>query len=527
MSEYDYVIVGGGSSGCALAGRLAQQGERSIAVLEAGKRRWPKITAIPAALLATVGTPRYDWMYLSEPDPSRKDRIELWPRGLGPGGSGLINGMIFVRGAPADFDRWESQGAQGWSYADVLPYFRRLETSEIGDDQHRGALGPQSISKLRFVHPSTELFIKAADAAGVPFIPDYNGPHQDGVSYTQAAQRKGRRHNPFDAFLAPAIRSGAVDLIEGAHAQKALFEGHRAVGVQYLSDGVVRTVRARKLVVLSGGAINSPKLLMQSGIGDGVKLQAAGVTPFVDSPEVGANLMEHAGVFLRAAIDIPTLNQASTPLRKAWALAQWLAGRGPATTTTAQAVAFHRTVPGLDSADVQIHFTAFGFTGPLQTDPGQRLISVAPSVNHPRSRGEVRLRGPDPMTAPLILPRLLEDVEDLATLRRGVRLCGRILASEPLAQHVTEIVDAAAFNASDADLDDLLRETAAPLFHPVGTCRMGSDARSVLTPALRVRGVDGLAVADASVMPSHISGNTHAAALMIGEKAADLFRIPA
>jgi choline dehydrogenase len=524
MVEYDYIIVGGGSSGCALAGRLAQNGERSIAVLEAGNRRWPSITAIPAALLHTVGNKRYDWMYLSEPDPSRQDRIELWPRGLGPGGSGLINGMIFVRGAPGDFDRWESLGAKGWGYKDVLPYFRRLEHSEIESDQHRGGFGPQSISKLRYVHPSTELFIRAAEAVGIPFTPDYNGPRQDGVSYTQAAQEGGRRHSPFDAFLAPALRSGAAQLIEGAHVARVLFEGKKAVGVEYRSNGATHVIRARKLVVLSGGSINTPKLLMQSGIGEAGQLKAAGITPLFDSPEVGKNLMEHAGVFLRAAIDIPTLNQESTPIRKALALAKWLGGRGPATTTTAQALAFHRTLPGLDAPDVQIHFTAFGFTGPLETDPAQRLISVAPSVNHPRSRGEIRLRGNDPLAAPLILPRMLEDPEDLATLRRGVRLCGKILSAPPLAKHVTQIIDAAPFNAPDDELDDILRASAAPLFHPVGTCRMGSDDKAVLTPDLLVRGVSGLAVADASIMPRHISGNTHAAALMIGEKAADLFR---
>ena len=524
MAEFDYVIVGGGSSGCALAGRLAKSGEHSIAVLEAGRRQWPKITAIPAALLKTVGNKRYDWMYLSEPDPSRKGRIEPWHRGMGPGGSGLINGMIFVRGAPGDFDNWERLGATGWGYKDVLPYFKRFEHSEIENDQYRGGLGPQSISKLRFVHPSTELFIRAAEASGIPYTPDYNGGRQDGVSYTQAIQKRGRRHSPYDAFLAPAIRSGAVHLIEEALAHRVVFEGKNAVGVEYVVNGVVQTIRARKLVVLSGGSINTPKLLMQSGIGHGPDLQAAGITPLVENPEVGKNLIEHPGLFLRAAVNIPTLNQVATPLGNALAMAQWFRGKGPATTTTAQALAFHRTQPGLETPDVQIHFTAFGFTGPVETDPKQRLITVAPSVNHPKSRGEIRLRGPDATTSPLILPRLLEDPEDLATLRRGVRLCGQILNAPPLSQHITSIVDAAPFNAPDDELDEILRETVGPLYHPVGTCRMGSDDNAVLTPTLRVRGVTGLAVADASIMPDHISGNTHAAALMIGEQAADLFR---
>jgi len=524
MSEYDYVIVGAGSSGCALAGRLAAQGERSIAVLEAGVRNWPKLTAIPAALLMTVGTPRYDWMYMSEPDPTRQDRIELWPRGKGPGGSGLINGMIFVRGAPEDYDAWSEAGAHGWSYADVLPYFRRMEASEIVGEQVRGAMGPQAVSKLKYVHPTTKLFLKAAQTAGIPYTDDYNGARQDGVSLVQAAQRRGRRHSPFDAFLAPAIRNGTVDLIQGARARRVVFEGRRAVGVEYARDGAVQTIRARKLVVLSGGSINTPQLLMLSGIGAAADLSAAGVTPLVDSPEVGRNLMEHAGASIRAAMDMPTVNQSATRFGKAWAFLQWLQGRGPATMATAQAVAFHRTAPGLMAPDVELHFTAFGFTGPIETDPRQRLVSITASVNHPKSRGEIRLASPDSAVAPSIRPRLLDAPEDLATLRRGYRLAQSIFKSAPLAQHVVEVLDGPPVDAPDEVLDATLRASAAPIFHPVGTCRMGSDAASVVTPALRVRGVEGLAVADASVMPRHISGNTHAAAMMIGEKAADLFR---
>lgn len=524
--EHDWVIVGAGSSGCALAGRLAASGERSIAVLEAGKRHWPRITAVPAALLSTVGNPRYDWLYMSEPDPTREGRTELWPRGLGPGGSGLINGMIFVRGAPADYDAWRDLGAIDWGYADVLPYFRRLESSEVGDESDRGRHGPQPISKLRYVHPATDLFIRAAQATGIPFTPDYNGPRQDGVSHVQATQQGGRRRSPFDSFLKSAIRGRSVRLIEAARAQRLVFEGTRAVGVEYEQGGITHVIRARKLVVLSGGTINTPQLLMLSGIGPASDLEAVGVTPLVNIPDVGANLMEHVGVMLRAQVDLRTLNQESTALRKALSIVKWLAGKGPATTPTAQAVAFQRTQPGLTAPDVEIHFSAFGFTGPLQTDPRQQLISIAPSVNHPHSRGQIRLRSKDPAAAPMILPRLLQSTEDLATLRRGVRLCMKIFAAQPLAPHVVRVLDAALLDSGDAALDEFLRANTGPIYHPVGTCRMGSDSRSVVTPDLRVRGVQGLAIADASIMPRHISGNTHAATLMIGEKAADLFRTP-
>jgi len=524
VEEFDFVIVGAGSSGCALAGRLAEDGRHSVAVIEAGRERRPKLTAIPAALVHTIGNPRYDWQYLSEPDPTRDGRIEPWPRGLGPGGSGLINGMIFVRGAPQDFDAWRDMGATGWGYRDVLPYFRRFETSEIAGEQSRGALGPQAIGALRYVHPVTRMFIESAVAAGIPFTPDYNGDAQEGVGFTQATQRNGRRHSPFDAFLEPAVRRGLVKLIQEARVLRVVMDGATATGVEYERDGVVRTVRARRQVVLSGGAINTPQILMLSGIGDPAALQAAGIHPLVDNAEVGANLMEHPGIFMRAEVDVPTLNQQATTLGKALAVLQWLAGRGPATTPTAQALAFLRSIDGMAEPDIQIHFTAFGFTGPGQTSPAERLISIVPSVNHPESRGSITLASPDPRAAPRIFPRLLEAEADIATLRRGLRICTEILAAGPLGRHVRRIVDNPPLEDGEEAERAFIRATALPLFHPVGTCRMGSDARAVVGPDLSVRGVERLAVADVSIMPRHISGNTHASALMIGERAADLLR---
>ena len=521
--QFDYVIVGAGSSGCALAARLSEGGRFSVAVLEAGRRQRPKTTAIPAALVRTIGDRRYDWLYTSQPDPTRNGRSEPWPRGLGPGGSGLINGMIFVRGAPADYDAWRDLGAAGWGYDDVLPHFRRMEHVHGIDGALRGQDGPQSVSALRYVHPVTRLFVASAEAAGIPFTADYNGAQQDGVGFVQAAQRNGRRHSPFDAFLAPAVAAGRVRLIEGARVQRVVFSGRTAQGVEYLAaDGTPRLVRANRLVVLSAGALNTPQLLMLSGIGPAKDLLAKGVQPVVDAPEVGENLMEHAGAWMRARLDVPTLNNHATPFAKSLALLRWLAGRGPATTTTAQAVAFVRTQAGLAAPDIQLHFAAFGFTGPAQTDPKQPLVMIVPSVNHPESRGALRLASKDPAAAPLILPRLLDSERDMATMRRGVRLCRAILSAQPLGGHLAELLESPP-DADDA-LDQFIRAASGPLYHPVGTCRMGADDRSVVDPQLRVRGVDRLAVADVSIMPRHISGNTHAAALMIGDKAADLFR---
>ncbi len=520
---FDYVIVGAGSSGCALAARLSEGGRHRVAVLEAGKQQRPKTTAIPAALVRTIGDERYDWCYVSQPDPTRNNRSEPWPRGLGPGGSGLINGMIFVRGAPADYDAWRDLGAIGWGYHDVLPYFRRMEAVCGIEGDLRGRTGPQSVSALRYVHPVTRLFVESAKIAGIPFTPDYNGAVQDGVGYVQAAQRGGRRHSPFDAFLQPAVAARRVRLMEGARVRRVVFDGRSARGVEYMSpDGETHMVRADRMVVLSAGAINTPQLLMLSGIGPSAQLLAQGIRPVVDAPEVGANMMEHAGAWMRARLDVATLNNHATSTGKTIALARWLAGGGPATTPTAQSVAFVRTQDGLDSPDVQIHFAAFGFTGPAQTDPRQPLVMVVPSVNHPESRGAVKLASNDPFAAPLILPRLLDSEQDMATMRRGVRLCRKIVQGGPLGAHLAELLESPP--ESDAALDEFIRAASGPLYHPVGTCRMGSDDRAVVGPDLRVRGVEKLAVADVSIMPRHISGNTHAAALMIGDKAADLFR---
>ncbi len=523
---FDYVVVGGGSSGCALAARLCEDGRHTVAVLEAGRRQWPKTTAIPAALVKTIGDARYDWQYVCEPDPTRANRQEAWPRGRGPGGSGLINGMIFVRGAPQDYDAWEALGARGWGWRDVMPSMRRIESIHgIDADGTRGRDGPQHVSALQYVHPSTRLFVSAAVRAGIPFTRDYNGPEQEGVGFVQAAQLNGRRCSPFDAFLAPAVARGAVTLIEDAQATRVLFHGRKATGVELRGEGTApRVVQARRCVVLSAGAIDSPALLMRSGIGDARALSALGIEVVTDSPEVGRNLMEHAGAWMRARLDIPTLNQVATPAGRMLAIAKWLGGRGPATTSTAQSVAFVRTQPDIPEPDIQIHFAAFGFTGPAQTDPAERLVMIVPSVNHPESRGEIALASADIAVPPRIRPRLLDSANDLATLRRGVRVCEAILGAEPLSRHVVERLERPPLDAGDATLDDWLRQATGPLYHPVGTCRMGSDDSSVVDPELHVRGVTGLAVADASIMPRHISGNTHAAALMIGDRAGDILR---
>jgi choline dehydrogenase len=525
LESFDYVVVGAGASGCAVAGRLAAVPGTHVAVLEAGRAGRLRIEAIPAATIHTNGHPFYDWKLVSQPDPSRHDRIEDWPRGLGPGGSTRINGMIFVRGAPEDFDAWRDLGAPGWGYRDVLPYFRRIETCTETESQIRGAAGPLRISSLPYIHELTPRFIAAAGEAGLPFNPDINGERQDGIGYVQSSARNGRRQDSFTAFLKPAISNGAAKLLQSARVRRVVVENGRATGVEFEQDGAVRSVTARKGVILSGGTIHTPQLLMLSGIGPATRLRDLGIAVVADAPEVGRNLMEHVGIWMGLKVSVPTLNQQVNLAGMARALLLWLAWKGPAAAPTAQAVGFARTLAGLSSPDVQIHLTPFGRApgGKLAPFP---MVSVVASVNHPRSSGRIDLASSDPAAAPLIFPRLLDAPEDLATLRRGIELCGRIVDAPAFRDYVEERIGWPDLSAGDVEAERQIRSLATPLYHPVGTCRMGSDAASVVDPALKVRGVEGLFVADASIMPRHISGNTQAVAMMIGDKAADLIGTP-
>lgn len=525
----DIVVVGAGSSGCVLASRLSEIAGLRVLLLEAGPRDRLGLTRLPSALVRLAGRSGFDWGYTSQPDPSRDGSVEDWPRGRVLGGSSAINGAIFVRGAPADYDAWEAMGNPGWGWRDVLPLFRRMETADAPDNLWRGGLGPQRVSGLRWVHPLTPKFIAAAVAAGIPFSEDLNGAHHEGIGYNQGSTIDGRRHGAYDAFVAPTRRAPNLQVLSDTLVEQVLFEGRRAVGVQARRGGEPLRITARLGVVILAGAINSPHLLMLSGIGPAAALAERGVSPRLNRPEVGRNLIEHPGLHLQVEVDERTGNQEAAPGRALWNLGRWLLHRnGPIAAPTTQALAFFRSTPDAAEPDLQFHLFPYGAKrgrGRRNVSP-LRLLTVLVNVNHPRSRGWIELRSADPAVPAAIHPRLLDDPADLECLAHGLDWVRRVVATPPFGPHVLRLLDApppTGDGVKDRAADvAFLRAATVPFLHPAGTCRMGQDAGAVVGPDLAVRGVAGLWVADASIFPRHIAGNINATALMIGEKAASL-----
>lgn len=523
--DFDYIVIGSGSAGCPLAARLLEKGQK-VLLVEAGKRERLPITRLPAALIHTVGNPRYDWCYQTEPDPTRNDMTEAWPRGKVPGGSSAINGMIFIRGAKQDYDAWESAGNKGWGWQDVLPYFRRMETSDTGPDNGvRGTMGPLHVSALRWKHPVSETFMKSFIAAGAEFNEDMNGPSHEGVAWNQGSTRNGVRASSFDSFILPKLNDPNLTFIDDTLVEKVVIEGGRATGIKAIQSGRSVTFTAKRGVILSAGAINSPQLLMLSGIGDAEELRSHGITTLVNSPEVGKNLLEHPGLYALAEMKVPTANRMARPIRGAMALAEWIFGRkGVMSVPTAQIIAFVKSNPDLEHTDLQFHLFPFGLaqTKTKLEVPKQDLVTILMNINHSKSKGHLELRSANPREKVAIYPRMLDHPDDVETLLRGIDWIRRIAEQPPFSKDLLRFLDMPAAGSSREEEIAYLRRNTVPFFHPVGTCRMGADEKSVVRPDLKVRGVEGLWVADASIMPSHISGNTNATAIMIGERASDL-----
>lgn len=514
---FDYIVVGAGSAGAAVAARLSADPTISVLLLEAGPADRNPAIGVPAAF-STLFRTKYDWAYQTVPQPGLGDRSIYWPRGRTLGGSSSLNAMMWVRGFAADYDRWAEVAGPSWSWDALLPYFRRVERSTSSSDLH-GQDGAVSIEAQRDPRPLTADFLRAAEQAGYSVEPP-NGLRPNGFSETVVSQHRGRRCSTADAYLRPARRLPNLTVRTGAVARRVLIEAGVAVGVECdLGNGRIRTARATHEVVLCGGAVNTPQLLQLSGIGDGEQLAALGIPVLVDRPAVGRNLQDHLTAGLIVKVPDGTLLDAKKPAQVARYLA---ARRGMLTSNVAEAYGFVRTDPALDLPDIEIIFAPVAYVAEGLQPPPAHAVTVGAILLQPRSTGWVRARSADPLALPEIDPRYLSDPADRAVLLRGLGIC-EVLLQQPALAHDGFLVPEGGDEMSAPDRDSaVLTGYAHTLYHPVGTARMGLDEDAVVDPELRVRGVEGLRVADASVMPSIIRGHTNAAAIVIGERAADL-----
>ncbi len=524
--EADYVVVGAGSAGCVLANRLSADGARAV-LLEAGPRDWHPMIHIPAGVLNLLYNPRVNWMYKSEPEAATGNRPIHWPRGRVLGGSSSINGMLFVRGNSADYDGWAQAGCRGWSYEDVLPYFKSIERYAPGDSAHRGKSGPLLIEDYRTILPLTHLFVKAAQEAGFPFTRDLSGAQMEGVGYSQMSRNGRFRGSTAQTFLAEARGRENLRIETNAQATGLVLDGRRVTGVRFRQGSRDRTVRARREVIVSGGTINSPHLLQVSGIGPAAHLKSIGVEVRHDLPGVGATLSDHYAVRLSQRVrDAVSINQLARGVRLAGEVVRWITtGRGALTFGVSSAQVFCRSREGLASPDIQLLFSPASYDeqkfGTLERKPG---MTIAVSVARPESRGTIMATSPDPLARPAIRPNYLAVENDLAVSVAGLKYARRIFAAPSFAPYVVGELVPGRDVATDDELAAFARRVGGTLYHPVGTCRMGEDPQAVVDSRLRVRGLAGLRVIDASIMPIVTTGNTNAPTIMIAEKGAAMIR---
>ncbi len=525
--ETDYLVIGAGSAGCAVAARLSEGGAR-VMLLEAGpKDRHPWIH-IPAGMIKLLQNQKLvNWGYTSEPEAGSGNRAIKWPRGRTLGGSSSINGMLYVRGNPADFDGWAQMGARGWSYEEVLPFFRKSETYHgKGEAEFRGSEGPLQVEDYRTILPLTHRFIEAAQQAGHAFRKDLNGREQEGVGYSQMTRVGKWRGSTAQTYLKAA--KGRVQVETDAQATRLLFEGRRCVGAEFRQGGALRSVRVTREVVLSGGAVNSPHLMQLSGLGPAEHLQSLGIPVLADMPGVGANLQDHYVTRVQHRVkNAISTNQLARGLRLAGQVARFFTrGNGALTFGVTTAQVFARSREGLASPDLQLLFTPATYQlgsviSQLEKEPG---MTVAICPVRPDSRGTIMAQSADPMMRPAIRPNYLSAYSDQQVLAAGMQLARAIMAQPAIAQHsVREILPGTEVQSED-QLLDFARQYGTTIYHPVGTCRMGEDPRAVVDSRLRVHGIQGLRIADASVMPTLTTGNTNAPTIMIGEKCAAMMR---
>jgi choline dehydrogenase len=523
--SFDYIVVGAGSAGCVLANRLTASGRHRVLLLEAGPEDRNLWIHVPIGYAKLFTDAKHNWLYNSEPEPELNGRSIIQPRGKVMGGSSSINGLLYIRGQAEDFDHWRQLGNAGWSFTDVLPYFRRAEDQSRGEDELHGVRGPLSVSDVSEPHPLCEAFIAACEQAGLPRTDDFNGSRQEGAGYFQLTTRKGRRWSTARGYLAPARKRHNLAVIGNALTTRILFDGRRATGVEYIKHGVKCIARANAEVILSSGAFNSPQLLQLSGVGPADLLRQHGIEVIADMRGVGADLQDHYQArFNYRCSERITINDMMGNLRGrvSAGLRYALFRTGFLAIGAGYAGGFFKTDPSLPTPDVQFHFILFSADAvgqKLHPWPGF-LASICQL--RPESRGFVRIKSADPALPPAIQPRYLTAQLDRDVMVKGMQLLRRVMSEPAMARYVVEELAPGPKVVSEPDFLAFARQKGTTVFHPTSTCRMGSDLTAVVDERLRVHGFTGLRVADASIMPTLVSGNTNAACVMIGEKASDM-----